>query len=296
MKYAFFLGCTVPARARNYEISVRTISRQLEIEMEDIGDFACCGFPLKGIDQELTLLMAARNLSLAEEKGVENICVVCSACASVLTEACETLNHNHKLREEVNKKLQSIGRSYKGKVKVKHFARILYEDVGLKKIKSAMKKKLTGFKFAPHYGCHYMKPSEVYNHFDDPENPHTLKELIELTGATSIDYENLKQCCGGAILAIDDKISLAIAKEKLDHIKAAGADGMVLVCPFCNVMYDSNQMSVEQAYDIQYGIPILYLPQLLGLAMGFDRKELGLHMNVIKPRELLEKLSQEQAS
>lgn len=296
MKYALFLGCTVPARARNYELSVRTISKKLGIEIVDIGDFSCCGFPIKGIDQELTLLMAARNLSLAEEKGIENVCVICSACASVLTETAEELNHDDKLKEEINKKLQTIGHSYKGTVKVKHFARILYEDIGLEKIKSAIKKKLTGFKFAPHYGCHYMKPSKIYNRFDDPENPQTLKKLIELTGATSVDYENLKQCCGGAILAMEEKIALAIAKDKLDHIKAAGADAIVLVCPFCNVMYDSNQMSIEQEFDTQYGIPVLYLSQVLGLAMGFDRKELGLQMHVVKPRELLARLSEEQAS
>jgi heterodisulfide reductase subunit B len=104
------------------------------------------------------------------------------------------------------------------------------------------------------------------------------------------------QCCGGGILAMEEKIALAIAKDKLDHIKTTGADAIVLVCPFCNVMYDSNQMSVEQAFNTEYGIPVLYLSQMLGLAMGFDHKELGLQMHVIKTKELLEKLTSETAS
>jgi heterodisulfide reductase subunit B len=296
MKYALFLGCTVPARARNYELSVRTISKKLGIEIVDIGEFSCCGFPIKGLDQELTLLMAARNLCLAEEQGIENIAVVCSACASVLAETVEELNHDKELKEKVNNKLKDIGHTYKGTAKVKHFARILYEDVGLDKIKSTFKTELKDFKFAPHYGCHYLKPTKIYDKFDDPENPQSLKKLIELTGATSVDYENLMQCCGGAILAMEEKIALGIAKEKLDHIKTTGADAIVLVCPFCNVMYDSNQMSVEQAFNTEYGIPVLYLPQILGLAMGIDRKELGLQMHVIKTKELLEKLTGETAS
>jgi heterodisulfide reductase subunit B len=290
MRFAFFLGCTVPARSRNYEMAVRKVAEVLGIEFVDIGDFSCCGFPMKAVSQETTLLMAARNLCLAEEKGLDTICAICSACTSILTEASHELNKHKELRDRVNEKLKEIKHEYKGTIKVRHFNRILYQDIGVDKIKSKIKKDLGAFKIAPHYGCHYLKPSEIYDHFDDPENPKSLRELIEVTGAKSVDYQNYMQCCGGAVIAINEEVSLAVSKEKLDNIKAAGADAITLVCPFCNVMYDSNQKSIEAAFEVQYNIPVLYYPQLLGLAMGFDPKDLGLQMNVVKTKELLSRL------
>lgn len=290
MGFALFLGCTVPARARNYEMAVRKVAEVLEIEFIDIGDFSCCGFPMKAVSQETTMLMAARNLCLAEEKGLDTICTVCSACTSILTETSHELNKHKELRDKVNEKLKEINREYKGTVKVRHFNRILYEDIGVEKIKSKVKKDLGAFKISAHYGCHYLKPSEIYNNFDDPEAPRSLRDLIEVTGAKYVDYQNNMQCCGGAVIAINDKVSLAISREKLENIKAAGADAITLVCPFCNVMYDSNQRSIEAEFGAQYNLPVFYYPQLLGLAMGFEAKELGLQMNVVKTKELLGRL------
>src|SRR3972149_4260973 len=154
MELALFLGCTIPARARQYEISTRKIGEKLGIKFVDIGEFSCCGFPLKAVNKETALLLAARNLSLAEEKGVEVICSICSACTENLTEMSRELNEDPELREEVNKKLKEINREYKGKVKVKHIARILYEDIGLEKIKKTVTKDLKNLTFTAHYGCH----------------------------------------------------------------------------------------------------------------------------------------------
>ena len=135
MEFGLFLGCTVPARARQYEISTRKIGEKLGIKFIDIGEFSCCGFPLKAVSKETALLLAARNLSLAEERGIETICSICSACTENLTEMSRELNENEELREEVNRKLKEINREYNGKVKVKHLGRILYEDIGIEKIK-----------------------------------------------------------------------------------------------------------------------------------------------------------------
>jgi heterodisulfide reductase subunit B len=172
---------------------------------------------------------------------------------------------------------------------VRHFARVLYEEVGKDEIKKHFTKSLEGLKIASHYGCHYLKPSEIYDNFDQVEDPHSLDEMVALTGATVVDYANKKRCCGGPVLAVDEKTSLAVAKEKLDDIRESGANVINLVCPFCSVMYDSNQKGIETAFSATYNIPVLYLTQLLGLAMGFDRKELGLNMNVVKTKDALAK-------
>ena len=290
MKYAFFLGCLAPVMAKQYELSTRKVAKKLGVELIDVEDFACCGYPIKDVDQETTLLLAARNLSIAEGLGLD-ICTICNGCASTLTEASKELMHNGQLREKVNEKLEKIGRTYKGNVRVKHFARVLYEDVGPEKIKSQVKNSLEGLKLASHYGCHYLKPSSVYDKFEDPEFPRTLDELISALGAETVEYEEKMHCCGGVILDVDDKVALAIAQRKLDHVKAAGADAISLICPLCGSMYDRNQRAIERRFNAAYNLPVLYYTQVLGLALGLDPKSLGLDMNRVKTSDLLSKLS-----
>jgi heterodisulfide reductase subunit B len=198
--------------------------------------------------------------------------------------------HNDGLLEKVNEKLQKIGRTYKGTVKVKHFVRILYEDVGPEKIKSQVKKSLEGLKLASHYGCHYLKPSDVFDKFEDPEFPRSLDELVSALGAETLEYEEKMHCCGGVILDVDDKIALAMAQKKLDHVSAMGADAMVLMCPLCGSMYDRNQRVMEKRFNVAYNLPVLFYTQVLGLALGIDPKGLGLDLNRVKTSDLLSKL------
>ena len=289
MKYAFFLGCLAPVMSRQFELSTRKVAKKLGLELIDVEDFACCGFPIRSVDQETTLLLAARNLSVAEGLGLD-ICTICTGCASTLAEANKELMHNDGLLEKVNEKLQKIGRTYKGSVKVKHFVRILYEDVGPEKIKSQVKKSLEGLKFASHYGCHYLKPSDVFDKFEDPEFPRSLDELVSALGAETLEYEEKMHCCGGVILDVDDKIALAMAQKKLDHVSAMGADAMVLMCPLCGSMYDRNQRVMERRFNVAYNLPVLFYPQVLGLALGIDPKGLGLDLNRVKTSDLLSKL------
>ncbi len=289
MKYALFLGCTVPARARNYELSARAVAKKLGIQLVDIEDFSCCGFPIKSLNTEATLLMAARNLCLAQEQGLD-ILTLCSACTGVLTETQEKLERKE-TRDKVNKDLSKIGKQYQGRVKVRHIARVLFEEVTLDKIRPYVTKQLSNLKVAPHYGCHYLKPSHLYDDFDEPEDPRSLHELISVTGAIPVDYEDLKACCGGGVLAVNEELALSLAGDKLNHISKDSADAMVLVCPFCSVMYDDNQRKIGESQKKEYNLPILYYTQLLGLAIGLDpRKEIGLQFNRVKARELLSKI------
>jgi heterodisulfide reductase subunit B len=292
MRYALFLGCTVPARARNYELSARAVAKRLGIELVDIDGFACCGFPIRPLNKEATHLMATRNLALAQERGLD-ILTLCSACTGVLTEVAHELE-DEEARNEVNAKLTKISKEYKGGVKVRHIARLLYEEIGLDRLKGEVSRGLSELKVAPHYGCHYLKPSSIYGGFDNPEDPKSLHKLIELTGAAPVDYENLKACCGGGVLAVNEEVALNMAGGKLDHITSNGADCMALLCPFCSVMYDDNQRKIGERREKEYNLPILYYTQLLGLAMGLDPKsELGVQFNKVKAKDLLAKLEVE---
>lgn len=286
MKYALFLGCTIPARARNYELSARRVAEKLGIELVDVENFICCGFPTKAGDMQASLLMAAYNLALAEEKGLD-LCALCSSCTSALAEAAHHLSENDADRQAVNDRLKALGLKYEKSPRIRHFARVLFQEVGADAIKGHFEKDLSDLNIAVHYGCHYLKPSEIHDGFDNSENPDSLESLVALTGAHVVDYPGKKTCCGGPVLPVDEKSAMSVSKGKLDDLKAAGADALCLVCPFCSVMYDGNQKSIESAYETSYGIPVLYLTQILGVAMGFDRKALGLNMNVVKTKELL---------
>jgi heterodisulfide reductase subunit B len=270
-------------------MSARVVAHKLGIEFVDIFDFSCCGFPLKSSDMKQAGLLAARNLALAEAQGLP-ICTLCSACTSMLAEEAHQLGRDKALLDEVNAELEKVGLSYGGNAEVKHFARVLLDDVGLDRIRQEVRVDLKGLPVATHYGCHYLKPSEIYEGLEDPENPSSLEELVNAAGAHSVEYQHKKDCCGGAVLVADEETALRMAKRKLDHVKEAGAKAMNVVCPFCSVMYDDNQKSIESQFEVSYQIPVLYLPQILGLAMGFDRKELGLNMNVVKTKSLTEEI------
>ena len=289
MKYSLFLGCTIPARSRNYELSARAVAAELGLEFIDIEGFSCCGFPLEASDEMGAILLAARNLALAEEMNLE-ICSLCSACTSMLTKTAYHLNKDRELRDTVNHELSKLGRTYKGTARVRHFARILIEDIGLEKIKNSVTRDLKGLKVATHYGCHYLKPSYIYEGFDDPQDPKTLEEILEAVGAVNIQYRRKKDCCGGPVLLSDEAVALRLAEEKLKYVKEAGADIMNLVCPFCDLMFDSNQKGIEAKFGLELNIPVLYLPQIIGLAMGLDRKELGLNLNSVNTKDLTARL------
>ncbi len=278
----------------NYELSTRRVADCLGIRFADDPGFSCCGFPVDSINYDTAFIIATRNLALAESKNLD-IITLCSACTGYLTKVSKTLSNkkNKEELEKVNNILKEYNLSYNGTVKIWHFARFLYEEIGIDKLKKYIQYPLDGIKIAPHYGCHYTKPSDIFDGFDDPIHPKSLDELIEVTGATSVNYKDKMQCCGGGILAVSEDTSTEIVKQKLENIKEAKADAMTLFCPFCNIMYDEYQPSIESKYETEYNIPVLYYPQLLGLALGLDpKKDLAVKKNQVKVKPLLQKLEQ----
>ncbi|NIT36148.1 MAG: CoB--CoM heterodisulfide reductase subunit B [candidate division Zixibacteria bacterium] len=290
-KYALFLGCTIPLRGRHYEKSAVEVARLFGAELEPQQDFACCGFPIKSATREGTLLLAARNLAVAEEAGLE-VLALCASCASVLAEAAEELADDGLLKK-VNEKLAKVGRKVERPPRVRHFARWLYDEVGPEGIKEKVVAPLGDFRFAVHYGCHYLKPSWAFHDVEDPEAPHSIGDLLRATGAEVVDYAEYKKCCGGALLGIDEELSLRIAGEKLTRVKAAAPDAVVLVCPFCAVMYDDNQGKVAAQLEEELGVPVLFLPQVLGLALGLSVKDVQLKLAKNKCEKLIAAFAQE---
>ena len=287
MDALLYLGCTVPVRNLNYEVSARLTARALGIHFHDLESFGCCGFPLKSVDAMDTMVIAARNLALAESQGME-ICALCNACAATLAETVHSLEADPALKESVNARLSAVGLHYEGPVRVRHYMRLLWEEVGVETLRQKIVKPLAGAVLAPHYGCHYLKPSELTEGFDSPDVPRTLSELIKATGASFLDYATLKDCCGGGLLGLSEDAANALATHKLQEVSHLGAHALVLVCPFCNVMYEGQQKKIAKKSGLDLKVPVVYYPQVLGLALGFSAEELGFRLNRIKPTELLQ--------
>ena len=272
-KYLMFLGCAIPYRVAAFEVSARKILGKLGVELVEMPEFNCCGLPLDPVSHEMMLILAARNLALAEQKGFDVI-TLCPGCAGTLKKVNKMLKEDKALRDEINCHLKEAGLEFKGTADAKHLMQVLIEDVGLEKVKDSVVKPLTMLKVAEHNGCHILRPKEFIG-FDDPEDPKTLKMLIEATGATCLDYMDETECCGAPSVGVNDKIALQLARDKLNHIKTVDAQAMITICPFCHIMYDTNELRIEKMFNEVYGIPVLHYPQLLGLAMGMKPDELA---------------------
>jgi heterodisulfide reductase subunit B len=288
-KYLMFLGCAIPYRVSAFEISSRKILEKLGIELVEMPEFNCCGLPLDPISHETMLILAARNLALAEKKGLD-IITLCPGCAGTLKKVNRMLKEDKALRDEINCHLKEAGLEFKGTQNAKHFMQVLIEDVGLEKIKKSVVKPLTMLKVAEHNGCHILRPKEFIG-FDDPEDPKTLKTLIEATGAQCLDYLDETECCGAPSVGVNDKIALQLAKDKLSHMKMVDAEAMVTICPFCHIMYDTNELRIEKMFNETYGIPVLHYPQLLGLAQGMKPEELAFNELRVDVSKILAKVN-----
>lgn len=275
MNYLIFLGCVIPYRVVSYEISSRKVLKKLGVDLIEMPEFNCCGLPIDSVNHDAMLTLAARNLSLAEQQGLD-VLTLCPGCAGALRKVNMTLQKDKKLKERINCHLKEVGLEVKGgKIKVRHIIQVLVEDVGLEKIRNAVVNPLSNLKVAAHNGCHVMRPTE-YIGFDDPENPVLLKMLIEATGAECLDYMYETDCCGAPMVGVNDKIPLYLSGDKLRNIKDVKAQALITVCPLCHMMFDINQPRIEQILSEKFEIPVLHYPQLLGLSMGLEPKDLAI--------------------
>ncbi len=289
LKYAFFLGCTIPYRVASYEISARKVFDKLGVELIEMPDANCCGLPVDPANHEMTLALSARNLCLAEQQNL-NIVTLCTGCATTLRKTNKLLKTDKKMKERVNDILKQIGMEFKGTIEAKHMIQVLKEDVGYDNVKKAVQKPLTSLKVAEHIGCHLLRPVK-YMGWDNPEDPQTVHDLIELTGAKCLDYLDESECCGYTVIAIDDNVALQLTREKLNHIKMVGAQALITVCPSCHLMFDVNQSRIERTFNESYNLPILHYTQLLGLAMGLSPDELAIKENRVDASKLLQVLA-----
>lgn len=289
--YALFLGCNIPNRIPQLEVAARKVLPNFEINLIDIPEFGCCPEPIgiQELSRDTWMAMASINLALAEEKGLD-ILTFCNGCFETLKTVNMELKSNEHHKEKVNEILSKIGKEVKGSQNVKHILEVLYNDIGVEKIKSSIKKELKGIKVAVHYGCHAIRPSAVLK-TDDPFQPKSLDELVVALGAESVPYLRKMLCCGTGIEGIDKTNQLWMVNDKLVQVQRMNADCMTMLCPLCYIQYEMGQIQLKkEPYNGNFNIPIMYYPELLGLAMGMDPKELGFSLHRVKVEPLLQKI------
>ncbi len=291
-QYALFLGCNIPVRVKQYDVSARMVLKKLGVSLVDIRQFNCCGYPMRNTDPKAFLLSAVRNLALAEKANLDML-VLCQCCYGSLKKAQAVMAEEGDLQEQVRLLLAEEGLEYNGNVKIKHFLSVLYHDVGIDTIKQQISTPYKNLNIATHYGCHVLRPSRV-TQFDDPVNPSLIDELVTVTGAKSVDWPLQLECCGAPVMGIDDDLSENLTKKKLIDAKAAGAHYVCTACPYCHIQFDTVQKRILSENGNQDdALPAILYPQLLGLGMGIDGDLLGTSDNKMDISRVTSFLSEE---
>ncbi len=286
---SIFLGCIVPNRYPGIEKATKLVLDKLGIDWSDLNGASCCPAPgvFRSFDKASWLALATRNIALSEAMD-RDVLTVCNGCYGSLSDANHEMKNDPKLAKATNKHLAGIDMEFKGTSDVRHIVEFFYKELGVEGVKDKVKQPLD-LKVAVHYGCHLIKPSKERG-FGSVEKPTFFDELVEATGATSVDYADKMACCGaggGVRSALLDK-SLDMAEHKFKKITEAGADVIVNACPFCHLQLDYGQIEVKEKNGNEYAIPVLHYMQLLALAMGYSPEDIGLDMNFIKAGNILE--------
>ncbi len=280
MKFALFVGCNIPARVMSYELSARTVLERLGIEVVDVREFNCCGYPIRNADMKTFVLLAARNLALSQRQQL-NIMTLCKCCHGSLKKAAHLLKEDSSFADEINPLLAKEGLSFDGEIEIIHFLEVLHKKIGPQLLKEKIVRSYKDLSIATHYGCHALRPSEIMQ-FDNPVAPVLFDQLVEVTGAKSVDWSLKLECCGAPLLGINDDLSLDLTAQKLKNGKQAGADYLCVACPWCQMQFDHVQQQMHPDRKSNGILPSILYPQLLGLAFGLDEEALGLKSNQLQ--------------
>ena len=283
--YTYFPGCSAAdGSAKAYSLSAQAVAKALEVELIELEDWNCCGStPYTSIDELASFCVSARNLALAEKRGLDLV-TPCSACYVILGGTNASLKEFPKLRAKVDDALAAGGLGYHGTVKVRHILDVLANDIGYDKIASQVKRYLGEMKVAPYYGCQVVRPQPGFDH---PESPQSLDRLIQSLGAQAIPFPLKARCCGGSLIISEEDIALDLIHKLLESASTSGAECIVTVCPLCQTNLDVYQGRVNRKFKTRFNLPVLFFTQLIGVAFGIDNKTLGLEKCLVSAERLL---------
>jgi succinate dehydrogenase / fumarate reductase cytochrome b subunit len=290
VKVAFFTGCVSKGACPELYASMKAIAEPLGLELDELVEAPCTGAGvLSEQNPELADSLNGLTLAMAESKGA-SLMTICSTCQGVLSNHHYRLTTDPQRLENVNRVIGDQGYRYGGTTKVKHLLWMLFEDIGLDRVRAAIKRKLTGLKIAPFYGCYILRPVETLGLSERPERKTYLERLIALLGAQPVEYRGATKCCGFPMLTFNRDASLAMGGKHIVEAKEKGADLLVTPCPLCHLNLDGQQPDAARVMNQKIDVPIFHLPQLLGLAFGISPRELRLDRHVVPTASALRKV------
>ena len=290
MKVAYWPGCVSRGFTPELHGSMAKVAPLLDIELVELDRANCCGAGvIAEHNQELADSLNARTFALAQQvSGAELMMNICSTCQGAQNECQERLDANWEYRSHINEVLAGESLRYERGLTNKHFLWLMVEDIGLKEIASRVKRPLTDLRVGPFYGCYIVRPTDRLGIDDEHPRDTYLHQLIEALGGTVVDYAGQYKCCGFPIITMHRENSLKQAGRHLGDAIDADADCLVTPCPLCHLNLDLQQPLAEKVVGRQLGMPVLHLPQLVGLALGLNPKELGLSKHVVRPTSVID--------
>jgi heterodisulfide reductase subunit B len=284
MRYLYYPGCSPKTSNKAYDLSARAVGRALGCELVELEDWNCCGATAYMSVRELSaFVIASRNLALAEQQGGGDLVTVCSACLTVLNKASRYRAENPELRKMIDEALAVVGLEYHDDSRTRHFLDILVNDVGLDTIADRAVSSLAGLRVAPYYGCQVSRP---YGTFDDQEFPTTMDRLFVRLGAEAVPFPLKARCCGGMLMSTNEEIALQLVRDLLACAVEHGAQVMATVCPLCHINLEAYQDKVNARFGTHHALPIVYFTQLVGVALGLPKKDLGVGMELVPTEEV----------
>jgi heterodisulfide reductase subunit B len=291
--YAYYPGCSLESLATSYHISALAASRALDVDLQEIEDWNCCGSTAYfHADELLAYTLVARNLAKAEKVGLDFV-APCSGCYKNAYFTNAHLKEDPDLADHINYALAADDLHIDGQTKVKHLIEVYVDDVGLEEVKNRVKRPLKGLRVAPYYGCQLVRPRKDG---EDVENPHFFEELISAMGAEPVDYGLKTRCCGGSLIITNRNAALEMVFRLLHDAASRDTDVIATICPMCNVNLEVYQRQVNRHYGTEFSIPVMYFTQLLGLALGLEPNQLGIGKELVSMAPQLHALQSEEAA
>ena len=289
MKVAYWPGCVSRGFTPELHGAMDKIAPLLDLELIELDRASCCGAGvIAEHNQELADTLNARTFALAQQTDGQLMMNICSTCQGSMSECQERLDASGDYRRAINENLRDDGLRYEKGVVNKNLAWLLVEDMGLDELRSRVKRPLENLKVGPFYGCYIVRPADRLG--IDEEHPRDLylHWIIEALGGTVIDYAGQYRCCGFPIITMNKEALLRQAGRHLGDALDAEADCLVTPCPLCHLNLDMQQPVAAKVVGRELGLPVLHLPQLVGLALGLEPDELGLSKHVVRPTSVID--------
>jgi heterodisulfide reductase subunit B len=284
MKVSYYPGCSLEETAQAYDISARKVCQHLGIDLQEIPEWSCCGSsPALKMDRLLSTSLGAHNLALAQRQELSEVVIPCPFCFRRLLSAQEEVQKDSQLKTRVE---DTISSKLNRDLNIFNLLGFMRYSVGLESIGANVKKPLKNLKVLPYYGCYLVKPTTV-THYDNPENPVSMDQVLESLGAEVLQWDFKTECCGASLTLSKTKTVCELTGRLIREATYRGADAVVVACQVCQINLDTRQADIGRMDKKKYAIPVLYFTQLMGLAFGLPYKDLGLKSHIVNPKNML---------